>query len=290
MKAFGLIRLRCTNSQIKVFQNLVREENQTAKDLMCDLNKDLGLLHLEKKAKTKCLASSLLNSVYLRKRLEGLITRHFLHRWRFAQTKTKITENALTKIIKLNNQHTSARFSTAYFLIAFFKRNYQRKLKVTALKTLAYHFIVNSRSNQLICDTFSPFRSLLDYSSRTDPRTDPRTDLRTDPSLSQNRLLDNKTNSKISHSVLEDISNSQLLGQRVDLSKLAYISSTRKSSLNEIERKEFENKEFTVRGELTRPSEEISQRSQSAYKLSNKTITFLKKINQRERSVDEDQD
>mmetsp|Transcript_29120 Transcript_29120/g.28170 ORF Transcript_29120/g.28170 Transcript_29120/m.28170 type:complete len:111 (+) Transcript_29120:2576-2908(+) len=74
-------------------------------------------MNVEKKAKLKFLASALLFTTFLEKKVQENQQRAFLSRWRNNVYLTKIAESAFSKVLELNHKHSFARFKAGSFLL-----------------------------------------------------------------------------------------------------------------------------------------------------------------------------
>ena len=82
-----------------------------------NLQKQITQYSIEKKAKLKFLATSLLSSQNLFKKLNGHKTKEAFLKWQYNVSIRKIAETAFSRVLELNHKHSKARFKTGVFLL-----------------------------------------------------------------------------------------------------------------------------------------------------------------------------
>jgi len=81
------------------------------------LHQQLDQFSIEKKAKLKFLATSLVSSQNLFRKLQRQQKRQAFIKWQYNVSIRKIAETAFTRVLEINHRHSKARLRTGVFLL-----------------------------------------------------------------------------------------------------------------------------------------------------------------------------
>ncbi|KAL4483955.1 hypothetical protein ABPG72_013961 [Tetrahymena utriculariae] len=167
-----LIQYKIELEKNKVQSTNIMNELGMKREEVIEIETRLEDLTIEKKAKSKCLATALFAN-YLEKRetRQQQVKKSFI-KWIDFVMQKRIAAVACQQIEEINTKHIDTRFSSAFYLLKHFQDSYQRRLKIYTLKYLAYNSVCNN--SQL---NFSQFNISNANRSNTPTTLSPNTNL-----------------------------------------------------------------------------------------------------------------
>ena len=106
------------------------------------LTEDLESMKLEKKAKLKFLAASLIVGQMETATNGAMRMRNCFDHWKAHAVCFKIAESAFGKVMELNHKHAMARFQTATYLVGSFAKKFQKRMRYFTLRSIVHHAAV----------------------------------------------------------------------------------------------------------------------------------------------------
>lgn len=87
------------------------------KEEKAELQRQIRQYSIEKKAKLKFLATSLLSTNNLFKRIQRQKVKEAFLKWQYNVSVRKIAETAFNRVLELNHRHSKARIRTGVYLL-----------------------------------------------------------------------------------------------------------------------------------------------------------------------------